>query len=84
LFNDNLILLKDIQNNGKSLLLPDGNDLFQHIMFSNGVDGHHSIFIRHNDDYEKDFIKIWSPFLIDDEDDANNTDNLISLFERPY
>ena len=74
------ILLKDVQKNGetkKSMLLPD-HEGGLHIKFSNGIDGHHSIFIHSNTWAGRNIcsIKIWHPF------DGENG-SLITILEKP-
>jgi hypothetical protein len=79
---DRRVLLKDVQNNGKTIqsLLLHRNEGKQ-VLFTR--DGHHSIFIRTKDRYNrKEFIKIWRPYAVVGEDDPENTAPLITILEQ--
>jgi hypothetical protein len=70
------------------VLLPDREKYEKQIMFSTtGIVDHHCTILFHTvrDDFpdKANLIKIWSPFLIDDEDDADTTASLINILKHP-
>jgi WD40 repeat protein len=81
---DMYILLKDVKNKGetiKSFVLP-GNERGEQIKFSN-IDGHRSIFIRTKNRYNnKEFVKIWRPYAVVDDNDPGNTAPLVTILEE--
>ena len=79
---DRHVLSKDVENDGETIqsLLLHGTEGRQ--TFSTR-DGHYSISIRTMDRYNrKEFIKIWRPHDVVNQNDHENTDPLVTILEE--
>jgi WD40 repeat protein len=82
---DRNVLLKDVQSNGKTIksVLLLGDECVYQLLFSTIVEGHHSIFICSKSELSgKEFMKIWRPYAIIDEDDPDSTASFMNILEK--